>query len=73
MKLDLVAGRTAQLPDSLRRLLARRKPPAELLRRAHRTMGSDRLILHPGRDELLNELAELLRSVGIVDANICAG
>lgn len=69
IELDLEAGRTAELPDSLRRLLAMRKPPAELLRRAYRTMGSDRLILRPGRDELLNELAEFLRPVGIVAAN----
>ncbi len=68
IELDLEAGRTAELPESLRRLLAMRKPSAELLRRAYRTMGSDRLILRPGRDELLNELAEFLRPVGLVAA-----
>jgi predicted Zn-dependent protease len=54
--LELQANRLDDLPRHLRALLELRKPPVELLQRAHDTLGSDRLLFAPDRTTLLREL-----------------
>lgn len=64
VRLDLETENLTSLPDSLRRLVAMRKPSVELLRTAQRKLGSDLLLFSPGRDESLRQLHVALAAAG---------
>jgi len=60
IQLDLEQNNLAPLPDNLRRLVAMRKPSADLLRAASYRLGSDLLLFSPQRDDTLRLIEQAL-------------
>ncbi len=56
IKIDLPLNNTDTLVANIRKLLALRKPPRELLSSAYRKLGSDLFLFSPGRLVLLQDL-----------------
>ncbi len=56
VQLDLDLNNTAPLAANVRKLLAMRKPSPEVLRNAHRKLGSDLFLFSPDRSALLQDL-----------------
>ena len=56
IKIDLPLNNTDTLVANIRKLLALRKPPRELLSSAYRKLGSDLFLFSPGRLVLLEDL-----------------
>jgi len=53
---DLLTGKTGDLTENLEKLLQTRRPSLELLDDARRTLGSDRFIFVPNREQLLGKI-----------------
>lgn len=60
IQLDLELHHLAPLPDNLRRLVAMRKPSADLLRAAGHQLGSDLFLFTPAREDTLRLLERAL-------------
>ena len=52
----------------LRRLMATRRPPQEVLTKAYERIASDRFLFSEGRESLLRDISESLKSAKLSDA-----
>lgn len=59
--IEMTLGNNFAISNLLRQLLTMRRPPLDLIERAYTNLGSDRFIFARDREELLIELAAVLR------------
>jgi hypothetical protein len=68
IRLEMLTGSTARLSDLLSDLLEMRRPDYDLVVNAYETLGSDRFLFAPNREEILVELNSILESRGALAA-----
>ncbi|MEM9025741.1 MAG: tetratricopeptide repeat protein, partial [Verrucomicrobiota bacterium] len=61
MRLDIELGRIDDLNDKLINLLSMRRPPYDLLQLAYDSLGSDKFMFTPNRNQVIQQLSEILR------------
>lgn len=61
MRLDIELGRIDDLKEKLENLLSMRRPPYDLLQIAYERLGSDKFIYTPNRNNVMQQLDQILR------------